>query len=346
LALGVEGALRVAAPYYGKQLFDNEYTATFPMEINAANFRGPVVPTVKADGTYRILALGDSITFGTGVPSERTWPHRLEAKLDANPGRPVDVINAGIEGASLADITLSFDQTWKAYKPDLVALALTGNMISLEVIQRDGKAFTPAERYASLRLDHGVIADAKIQANRFVHRFCLPSFLSLNAQNALYWLGLLNHSIDPTNPYGTLLAHGFAQGGLDPRLAESAWQKFEAHLAAFERVVAAQGARLVVTYVPPRFTLSDERRDNAKNVPLERLTIDPLARMQAFASAHHLAWIDALGALRSRRAELERAPGVRAPMYIPFDYAHLDQEGHDALAAAIAAQGSGLTAAP
>ncbi len=346
LAGCVEGILQVTAPFYGEQLFDHEYTANLPMAVNADNYRGVAVPKLKSPGTYRILALGDSITFGTGVASEHTWPQRLGARMHERTGRVVDVINAGIEGASLADVTHSLDTDWGAYDPDLITVALTGNMVSLEVIQRDGKEFSPAERYASFRAGHGSLARAKIAANRLVHAFCLPSFLSLNSQNALYWLGLLTHNVDPGNPYGAVLAHGYAQGGLDPGLARTAWERFDAHLIALNEKVKSSGKALVVTYVAPRFTLTTEARDNEKNVPLERLTIDPLAHLNELAAVRGLTIVDVRAALRARRALVEASPGAAAPLFIPFDYAHLDQTGHDALAEGFAARVSSLVAAP
>ncbi len=50
------------------------------------------------EGQVRILALGDSRTFGEGTDSEFTWPALLEKKLnDYKPGH-FEVINAGVSG--------------------------------------------------------------------------------------------------------------------------------------------------------------------------------------------------------------------------------------------------------
>lgn len=346
LGAAAEAVLRVTAPYYGEQVFDHELTAGRPMAVNRANFRGEPVAKAKSPGAFRILALGDSITFGTGVYSIETWPQRLGARYHERTGRAVDVVNAGIEGFSLSDLSHAYEADWASYDPDLVVLAVTANMISLEVVPRDAKPFTPEAKYAPFRAELDRWTRLKVEANRFVHRFCLPSFLSLNSQNALHWLGLISHNVDLQNPYGVVLAHGMTQGDLDPGLARTAWSRFEGHLGELQAKVARSGKTLVVTFVGPRFKLTDELRDNERNVPLERLTIEPAQELDRIAGRLGLVMMDARPALLERRAQLERLPGGNAPMYIPFDTLHLDAAGHDALAELLAARTLDAVAAP
>jgi lysophospholipase L1-like esterase len=49
-------------------------------------------------GTVRILALGDSFTFGVGVEAEDAWPAVLERELAAGGGASVRVRNGGVGG--------------------------------------------------------------------------------------------------------------------------------------------------------------------------------------------------------------------------------------------------------
>lgn len=73
------------------------------ISINSKGFRGPEIPEEK-DNTYRIVALGESTTFGiTLTPEDKPWPEILEQMIRQRwqPQRPVQVINAGVSGYDL-----------------------------------------------------------------------------------------------------------------------------------------------------------------------------------------------------------------------------------------------------
>jgi lysophospholipase L1-like esterase len=70
----------------------------------------------KRSGVTRILALGDSLTYGAGVAMEAAWPAQLERRL----GPSVEVLNLGISGAQSADIALVLDYYVSRLDPDRV----------------------------------------------------------------------------------------------------------------------------------------------------------------------------------------------------------------------------------
>jgi acyl-CoA thioesterase-1 len=72
-----------------------------------------------------ILAFGDSLTAGFGLPADETFPVRLEARLRAE-GVLVHVVNAGVSGDTTAGGLARLD--WAlADKPDIVILELGAN---------------------------------------------------------------------------------------------------------------------------------------------------------------------------------------------------------------------------
>jgi acyl-CoA thioesterase-1 len=72
-----------------------------------------------------ILAFGDSLTAGFGLPREKAFPARLEAWLKER-GVPAHVINAGISGETTAGGRSRLDASLTS-KPDLVILELGAN---------------------------------------------------------------------------------------------------------------------------------------------------------------------------------------------------------------------------
>ena len=66
----------------------------------------------------RILVVGDSLTYGTGVPLEWAWPSLLQNILSRT--HHVEVMNLGISGAQSEDIALTLNRFIPRLKPDLV----------------------------------------------------------------------------------------------------------------------------------------------------------------------------------------------------------------------------------
>jgi acyl-CoA thioesterase-1 len=72
-----------------------------------------------------VLAFGDSLTAGLGLPADEAFPALLEARLHAD-GLAVRVINAGVSGDTTAGGLARLDWALAA-RPDLVLLALGAN---------------------------------------------------------------------------------------------------------------------------------------------------------------------------------------------------------------------------
>ena len=74
--------------------------AGVPVRINNLGFRDPrEYPLEKPPGTFRILVLGDSVTFGHGSLYETTYPYLLEQRLKQwRPSVNWQVWNLGVPG--------------------------------------------------------------------------------------------------------------------------------------------------------------------------------------------------------------------------------------------------------
>ena len=85
----------------GIELAETANPRIFDLRTNALGLRGAEIARDKPPNTYRVLAVGDSCTFGSGAGDADTYPAQLERRLGAaRPGIEVEVLNAGVPGFS------------------------------------------------------------------------------------------------------------------------------------------------------------------------------------------------------------------------------------------------------
>jgi hypothetical protein len=89
--------------------------------INEDGFRDEMFVRPKSNSTYRIAVMGDSFTFGIGVPPERTFPKVMQERLrERFHRRGIEVMNCGVFGYNTTnEVALLNDRVW-AYEPDAV----------------------------------------------------------------------------------------------------------------------------------------------------------------------------------------------------------------------------------
>lgn len=82
--------------------------------------------SVSAAAPKRVLAFGDSLTAGPGLPAEATLPVQLEKRLRAD-GFDARVINAGVSGDTTAMGLARLDYALSDGPPDVALLELGAN---------------------------------------------------------------------------------------------------------------------------------------------------------------------------------------------------------------------------
>ncbi len=98
---------------------------------NGRGFNAREVPYDKPAGVFRIVALGDSSTFGWGVDPEDVYPHRLEALLRGRHGDRIEVVNLGVCGYTSLQGVILLEREALRYRPDVVTLSFGSNDFSL-----------------------------------------------------------------------------------------------------------------------------------------------------------------------------------------------------------------------
>jgi lysophospholipase L1-like esterase len=94
--------------------------------INALGLRGSERSVEKREGVFRILALGDSVAYGHGVPEAEGYVARLEQLLTAR-GRRYEVWNLGVEAFDLFSENAQFSRLAPVLHPDLTLVMVLFN---------------------------------------------------------------------------------------------------------------------------------------------------------------------------------------------------------------------------
>jgi lysophospholipase L1-like esterase len=92
------------------------------VSINSKGFRGREIREPKGN-LYRIVALGESTTFGMTLgPEDKPWPELLEQLIHdrLEQGQRVEVVNAGVPSLSLAHNLLRFKDELLPLQPDMI----------------------------------------------------------------------------------------------------------------------------------------------------------------------------------------------------------------------------------
>jgi len=113
-------------------------------DVNPSGFRGPAF-TPKPKGTFRMVFLGDSFTFGEGVHNQDTYPEAA-ARLLRKDGRRVEACNLGVGGYNTsqeADVLRIFGFD---LQPDVVVLGYTLNDAEPPLFQVDPASGKPVRR--------------------------------------------------------------------------------------------------------------------------------------------------------------------------------------------------------
>ncbi|MHC4943566.1 MAG: SGNH/GDSL hydrolase family protein [Planctomycetota bacterium] len=93
--------------------------------INSTGARDFEYTRTKPDGMFRIIFLGDSFTFGTGVRLEDTFVNQVERLLNpAGEEQKVQAINFGVPGYDTREEVLLLEYKCPKFSPDLVVMVM------------------------------------------------------------------------------------------------------------------------------------------------------------------------------------------------------------------------------
>jgi lysophospholipase L1-like esterase len=239
---------------------------------NSLGWRGPDVSRPKPPGTFRILGLGDSFTYGAGVAVTETYLARLEQRLNARgPGHPrVEVVNAGIPSFFPEPERLLLEHYGLPLSPDLVIAGFVANDVidtylgveSIEVLP-DGRIVTTHGARLLAELGPGLLA-----LYEHWQSFRIP---------VRRWLSTRIANERPVRPEEV-----YREGGSH----EEAWREVERQYDRLVETTRAHGAAFVLVYLP-------------QQGPWDEAAGYPAARLGAWAARAGVPFVDVLPAMRT-----------------------------------------------
>lgn len=215
---------------------------TVDLRTNALGFRHRAL-TAKRD--ERVLVLGDSITLQDYLDDDETWVRAVE-DLSRRSAHPLEVINAGVGGASLASELALLTETGVKAEPDVVLLAWY-----LNDVQGSPGVWNHAPPGV---LKHSRLAQIAFQGLPFLRPLTInePSQAKINR-----WLAGLSHlpraDGDPaTDPkaFNELIVRAFWDWG--SAWSDDAWQHMRPLFEELRRQADVHGFRLRIVAFPLR----------------------------------------------------------------------------------------------
>lgn len=315
---------------------------------NAMGLRGAEVPADKPRGVRRILALGDSFTFGDGVQLDETWPRQLEARLNVA-GRQYEVVNAGVGGYGTAHELLMSGALVPSVQPDLVVLGFSVVNDVLDNLCVDEASYGPRSHAPCFTLDGDRLALAEPAP---ATRPASSGWTAPGARAAQFFRDELRrlafwnpHVLDVARRLGLRLELPYMPATItswyDERYSERGWALTRRLLVEIRDRLAARGLPLVVLVIPASVQVEDA--DGPKKTILRALGGEhravraflgdptrPQALLAGFCRETDMECVDPLASLLDAERRGRRA-------YYPLDQ-HWTPLGHALGADAVAAR--------
>lgn len=273
------------------------------VRINRLGFRGgdPVIP--KPAGVTRIVALGDSTTFGMEASDdEAVWVSRLVTELGGWDGARFDAVNAGVPGYTLADSTALLEIRIAPLEPDIIVV----NQVATDIAAHSRRQFGSGANQS----------DPSSRADRFLeeHSLLLNLIKVNTAALTARWLSPRRHD----------------------RLDRDGVDRYAAQLAELVKGCRERGWRVVLCTAPRSFG-GLAASANQFDLAASALTNNPALSLSGLNDAfdrYNAAIRDVALSLEVPLVDLERNVPRGAEFFV--DAVHFNDAGHRLVGRAIA----------
>ncbi len=256
------------------------------VSINSLGLRGPEIPRSRKPDEFRILFLGDSLTFGYSLPIEETFVALVRDALDrAAPDKTISAINAGVGGYSTWQELDYLRNEGIDLRPDLVVLEYCFNDVAERVYLDPGKISGGAMRFSFSNVPHWSGLVRAVRSAMAKRRY----------QTALDALQFADNKPLEGPDAGLRRIEDLYRDD-PPPAAAAAWDRAIADLTAVHDFCSEQGLPWLLVAFPFRTQLAPNPR------------IMPQKRLRRWAEQNGAHFLDLLPAYRRHVAETGRVP--------------------------------------
>ena len=312
---------------------------TTRVTISPLGLRDPRTAYARPSDTFRVLLLGDSFVEAVQVDASKTTAARLEAGLQQQAGRPVQVINAGVAGYGTGQELLLFEEEGAKYQANVVVLIVfLGNDIGDNSYRHDPTRGEQTSR-PTFELDSEkmirVVPGAPLSRRPDPRNALRSCCLLYNVFETGVLLKLNNGPIRDQPEFendGRYLVRSLYEKYPDPEM-ERSWRITERLLGLMRDRVRSENVQLLVVGAPDWLALDSsawqERVGGSRAVSGRYAPDVPSRMLSEIAAKSGVPYLDLMPILA--RAS------VGEQLYFPID-SHWTPAGHQVVAEAIQAK--------
>jgi len=245
------------------------------IKINSLGWRDREISLEKQEDTFRIVALGDSITFGWGIELNETYIKQLETILKKQDShKNYEVINISIEDLGLQEELKLLKQVGLNFQPDLVLLGFYLNDARpIGGFPNESKSTWFHRRYI-LRQIANLTPSTKILAKKVLIKF---GVMKPNASSRFRWINTFTKREWVTNQ--DKMKQLIKSADLDWGLAwkPESWIAIDQYIQEMQEVTQSAGCPLTVVCFP----VSVQVESNFTSVDKPQLHLSKICRSRS-----------------------------------------------------------------
>ena len=284
---------------------DNELGLDYRIRVNSLEMREREFSSVKKHGTKRILVIGDSIVFGTGVNADL----RFSSFIDRALGDETEVLNAGVCGWGTDQELIYYESVGRHLGPDIVVLTVTmANDVINNMLDHLFLGTAPKPRFMlegdSLSLAEIQLIPPGAPVHHRIRNLLKHSRLLVFVKRRIEMVARRHAVCDDRSRRPS----GFDKEGLERNYShwsvyeksygsrfEESWQITEALIERFALLCKQNGIELIVFAFPLKIEVDDLwRRELIRHYEIDSTRFDfrkPYRRLAAFCQSRGLEFI-------------------------------------------------------